>query len=263
MKEGSGTNLRSEATMHDTIAREGAEINSRVIEALDLTKSYGRGESKVEAVAGVSLSVASGEWLSVVGPSGSGKSTLMNLLGLLDRPTSGSYALGGREVSKLKGGELARARRELVGFVFQSYNLLPRQSARENVELPMIYAGVGRRERKRRAMGALERVELTDRASHKPSELSGGQAQRVAIARALANDPALLLADEPTGNLDSVSSEGIMGLFEELNSSGTTLIVVTHDANVATRADRTVEMRDGRAFTGREPDKQCGPGEEL
>ena len=249
--------------MHDTTAREGAEIKSRVIEALDLTKSYGRGESKVEAVAGVSLSVASGEWLSVVGPSGSGKSTLMNLLGLLDRPTSGSYALGGREVSKLKGGELARARRELVGFVFQSYNLLPRQSARENVELPMIYAGVGRRERKRRAMEALERVELTYRASHKPSELSGGQAQRVAIARALANDPALLLADEPTGNLDSVSSEGIMGLFEELNSSGTTLIVVTHDANVATRADRTVEMRDGRAFTGREPDKQRGPGEEL
>ena len=249
--------------MHDTTAREGAEINSRVIEARDLTKTYGRGEGRVEAVAGVSLTVASGEWLSVVGPSGSGKSTLMNLLGLLDRPTSGSYALDGREVSKLKGGELARARRELVGFVFQSYNLLPRQSARENVELPMIYAGVGRRERKRRAMGALERVELTYRASHKPSELSGGQAQRVAIARALANDPALLLADEPTGNLDSVSSEGIMGLFEELNSSGTTLIVVTHDANVATRADRTVEMRDGRAFTGREPDKQRGPGEEL
>ena len=249
--------------MHDTTAREGAEIKSRVIEALDLTKTYGRGESKVEAVAGVSLSVASGEWVSVVGPSGSGKSTLMNLLGLLDRPTSGSYALGGREVSKLKGGELARARRELVGFVFQSYNLLPRRSAQENVELPMIYAGVGRRERKRRAMGALVRVGLTDRTSHKPSELSGGQAQRVAIARALANAPALLLADEPTGNLDSVSSEDIMGLFEELNSLGTTLIVVTHDANVATRADRTVEMRDGRAFTGREPDKQRGPGEEL
>ena len=247
--------------MHDTTAREGAEINSRVIEALDLTKSYGRGESKVEAVAGVSLSVASGEWLSVVGPSGSGKSTLMNLLGLLDRPTSGSYALGGREVSKLKGGELARARRELVGFVFQSYNLLPRQSARENVELPMIYAGVGRRERKRRAMGALERVELTYRASHKPSELSGGQAQRVAIARALANDPAMLLADEPTGNLDSVSSDDIMGLFEELNSSGTTLIVVTHDANVATRADRSVEMRDGKVFTGREPDRRRAAGE--
>ena len=263
MKEGSGTDLRSEATMHDTTAQDGAEGKSRVIEARHLTKTYGRGEGKVEALAGVSLSVASGEWLSVVGPSGSGKSTLMNLLGLLERPTSGSYALGGREVSKLKGGELAHARRELVGFVFQSYNLLPRRSARENVELPMIYAGVGRTERKRWAMGALARVGLTNRARHKPSELSGGQAQRVAIARALANDPALLLADEPTGNLDSVSSEDILGLFEELNSSGTTLIVVTHDANVATRADRTVEMRDGRVFAGREPDKRRGPGDEL
>ena len=247
--------------MHDTTAREGAQRNSPVIEARNLTKTYGRGEGRVEAVAGVSLSVASGEWLSIMGPSGSGKSTLMNLLGLLDRPTSGSYALGGREVSKLKGGELARARRELVGFVFQSYNLLPRQSARENVELPMIYAGAGRRERKRRAMEALERVGLTDRARHKPSELSGGQAQRVAIARALANDPAMLLADEPTGNLDSASSEDVMNLFEELNSSGTTLVVVTHDANVATRADRTVEMRDGRVFTSPEPNGRRGPGD--
>jgi putative ABC transport system ATP-binding protein len=261
MKEGNGTTLRSEATMHDITTREGAERKSRVIEARDLTKTYGRGEGRVEAVAGVSLSVASGEWLSVVGPSGSGKSTLMNLLGLLDRPTSGSYALGGREVSNLKGGELARARRELVGFVFQSYNLLPRRSARENVELPMIYAGVGRRRRKRRAMEALERVGLTDRARHKPSELSGGQAQLVAIARALANDPALLLADEPTGNLDSVSTEDIIGLFEDLNSSGTTLVVVTHDANVATRADRTVEMRDGRVFTSGEPDERRVPGD--
>jgi putative ABC transport system ATP-binding protein len=263
MKEGNGTNLRSEAAMHDTTAREGADGKSLMIEARDLTKTYGRGEGRVEAVASVSLGVASGEWLSVMGPSGSGKSTLMNLLGLLDRPTSGSYALGGREVSKLKGGELARARRELVGFVFQSYNLLPRRSARENVELPMIYAGVGRRERKRRAMEVLERVGLTDRGRHKPSELSGGQAQRVAVARALANDPTLLLADEPTGNLDSVSSEDIMGLFEELNSSGTTLIVVTHDANVATRADRTVEMRDGRAFDGRELDRRRVAGEGL
>src|SRR5215213_3322545 len=249
--------------MHDTTTREGAERKSRVIEARDLTKTYGRGEGRVEAVAGVSLSVASGEWLSVVGPSGSGKSTLLNLLGLLDRPTSGSYALGGREVSKLKGGELARARRELVGFVFQSYNLLPRRSARENIELPMIYAGVGRRERKRRAMEVLERVGLTNRARHKPSELSGGQAQRVAIARALANNPALLLADEPTGNLDSVSSEDLMSLFEELKSSGVTLVVVTHDSNVATHADRTVEIRDGKVFAGREPNKQREPEEEL
>jgi putative ABC transport system ATP-binding protein len=249
--------------MHDTTAQESADGRSRVIEARDLTKTYGRGEGRVEALAGVSLSVASGEWVSVVGPSGSGKSTLMNLLGLLDRPTSGSYALGGREVSKLKGGELARARRELVGFVFQSYNLLPRRNARENIELPMIYAGVGRRERKRRAMKVLERVGLTNRARHKPSELSGGQAQRVAIARALANKPALLLADEPTGNLDSVSSEDLMGLFEELKSSGVTLVVVTHDSNVATHADRTVEIRDGKVFADREPNKQREPEEEL
>jgi putative ABC transport system ATP-binding protein len=262
IREGNDTNLRSEATMHDTTARVGAQRRkSLVIEARDLTKTYGRGESRVEAVADVSLGVASGAWLSVVGPSGSGKSTLMNLLGLLDRPTSGSYALGGREVSKLRGGELARARRELVGFVFQSYNLLSRRTARENIELPMIYAGVGRRERKRRATEALERVGLTDRARHKPSELSGGQQQRVAIARALINDPALLLADEPTGNLDSVSSEDIMSLFQELNSSGTTLIVVTHDASVAARADRTVEMRDGKIFAGGEPDRRDGPGE--
>ena len=263
MKEGNGTNLRSEAAMHDTTAREGADGKSLMIEARDLTKTYGRGEGRVEAVASVSLGVASGEWLSVMGPSGSGKSTLMNLLGLLDRPTSGSYALGGREVSKLKGGELARARRELVGFVFQSYNLLPRRNARENIELPMIYAGVGRRERKRRAMKVLERVGLTNRARHKPSELSGGQAQRVAIARALANNPALLLADEPTGNLDSVSSEDLMGLFEELKSSGVTLVVVTHDRNVATHADRTVEIRDGKVFADREPNKQREPEEEL
>jgi putative ABC transport system ATP-binding protein len=262
IREGNDTNLRSEATMHDTTARVGAQRRkSLVIEARDLTKTYGRGESRVEAVAGVSLGVASGEWLSVVGPSGSGKSTLMNLLGLLDRPTSGSYALGGREVSKLRGGELARARRKLVGFVFQSYNLLSRRTARENIELPMIYAGVGRRERKRRATEALERVGLTERARHKPPELSGGQQQRVAIARALINDPALLLADEPTGNLDSVSSEDIMSLFQELNSSGTTLIVVTHDASVATRADRTVEMRDGKIFAGGEPDRRDGSGE--
>jgi len=249
--------------MHDTPARVSADERSRVIEAWDLTKTYGRGEGRVEALAGVSLSVASGEWVSVVGPSGSGKSTLMNLLGLLDRPTSGSYALGGRDVSRLRGGELARARRELVGFVFQSYNLLPRRSAQENIELPMIYAGVGRRERKKRAMEVLERVGLTNRARHKPSELSGGQAQRVAIARALANNPALLLADEPTGNLDSVSSEDIMGLFEELNSSGTTLIVVTHNTNVATCADRTIEIQDGKVFTGPEPDKRRESGERL
>jgi ABC-type lipoprotein export system ATPase subunit len=182
----------------------------------------------------------------VVGPSGSGKSTLMNLVGLLDRPTSGSYVLDGREVSDLRGGELAKARRELIGFVFQSYNLLPRQSARKNVELPMVYAGVHGAQRKRRALDALERVGLSDRARHRPPELSGGQKQRVAIARALVNRPAILLADEPTGNLDTKSGDEILDLFGELNADGTTLIVVTHDMDVAARADRIVEVRDGR-----------------
>lgn len=230
-----------------------------VIEAKDLTKFYGKGESEVRALDGVSLDVKRGEWVSLIGPSGSGKSTLMNLLGLLDRPTSGSYSLDGREVSKLKGGELSRSRRELVGFVFQSYNLLPRQSARENVELPMLYAGVGRKERRKRSLAALERVGLADRAGHRPTELSGGQMQRVAVARALINEPALILADEPTGNLDSTSSENIMGLFQELHASGVTLMIVTHDEEVAERGDRTVEIRDGTLFVG-EPDSEAAEG---
>ncbi len=219
-----------------------------------MTKTYGRGEGLVEALAGVSLRVEAGEWVSVVGPSGSGKSTLMNLLGLLDRPTSGSYVLDGRDVSRLKGGELAAARRDLIGFVFQSYNLLPRQSAQGNVELPMVYAGVGGKERKRRAREALERVGLADRAHHNPTELSGGQKQRVAVARALVNEPALLLADEPTGNLDTATGEGILDLFEELNAGGVTLMVVTHDENVARRGGRVVEIRDGRVFSDERSD---------
>jgi len=216
------------------------------VRARDLSKVYGRGEGRVEALAGASLDVESGEWVSLVGPSGSGKSTLMNLLGLLDRPTSGSYALGGREVSGLRGGELSRARRELLGFVFQSYNLLLGETALANVELPMVYANVARRERRRRAAEALERVGLSGRTGHRPTELSGGQMQRVAIARALINEPSLLLADEPTGNLDSASSRDIMGLFGELHGSGVTIMVVTHDAEVAGRGGRIVEIRDGR-----------------
>jgi putative ABC transport system ATP-binding protein len=225
----------------------------RVIEAENLARIYGRGENRVEALAGVSLVVERGEWVAVVGPSGSGKSTLMNLLGILDLPTSGRYVLDGREVSGLRGGELAKARRELIGFVFQSYNLLPRQSARKNVELPMVYAGVRGAERKRRALEALERVRLSDRAAHKPPELSGGQKQRVAIARALVNRPAILLADEPTGNLDTKSGEGILDLFGELSADDTTLVVVTHDMEVAARADRIVEVRDGRIVAESEP----------
>ena len=211
-------------------------------------KADGGGEGLVGALAGVSLRVERGEWVSVVGPSGSGKSTLMNLLGLLDRPTSGSYVLDERDVSRLKGGELAAARRDLIGFVFQSYNLLPRQSAQGNVELPMVYAGVGGKERKRRAREALERVGLADRAHHNPTELSGGQKQRVAVARALVNEPALLLADEPTGNLDTATGESILDLFADLNAGGVTLMVVTHDGEVARRGARIVEIRDGRVF---------------
>jgi putative ABC transport system ATP-binding protein len=220
----------------------------KVIEARELTKTYGRGEGRVEALAGVSLDVEPGEWVSVVGPSGSGKSTLMNLLGLLDRPTSGSYVLDGREVSALKGGDLARARRELIGFVFQSYNLLPRESARKNVELPLVYAGSRGAERRKRALAALEKVGLSERAGHRPPELSGGQKQRVAIARALVGRPAMLLADEPTGNLDTRSGEGILDLFGDLNDVGMTLIVVTHDPEVARRGDRIVDIRDGLVF---------------
>ena len=229
---------RSEATAD--VAHE------TVIEAENLTKIYGQDESRVEALADVNLKVEKGEWVAVVGPSGSGKSTLMNLLGLLDSPTFGSYSLNGREVSGLKGSELSRARRDLIGFVFQSYNLLARQTALSNVELPMVYAGLYGVERKNRALDALERVELSNRADHKPPELSGGQKQRVAIARALVNDPAIVLADEPTGNLDTKSGEGIMELFEELQAEGTTLIMVTHDMEVADRAERIVEVRDGR-----------------
>jgi putative ABC transport system ATP-binding protein len=218
----------------------------RVIEARELTKVYGLRENRVEAVAGTNMNIESSEWIAIVGPSGSGKSTLMHLIGLLDRPTSGSYTLNGRDVSQLRGNELARARRDLIGFVFQSYNLLPRESALKNVELPMVYAGVGRKERRKRALGLLERVGLSERAHHRPPELSGGQMQRVAIARALVNGPVLLLADEPTGNLDTASGAEILDLFGELNASGVTVVVVTHDPEVAARAQRIVELRDGR-----------------
>ncbi len=218
----------------------------RVIEARELTKVYGRRENRVEALAGMSMNVEPGEWIAIMGPSGSGKSTLMNLIGLLDRPTSGNYVLDGRDVSGLRGGELASARRNLIGFVFQSYNLLPRETALANVELPMVYAGVGRKERRKRALGVLERVGLSERAHHRPPELSGGQMQRVAIARALVNGPVLLLADEPTGNLDTASGVEILDLFGELNASGVTVVVVTHDPEVAARAQRIVELRDGR-----------------
>jgi putative ABC transport system ATP-binding protein len=216
-----------------------------LIEVADMKKVYGEGAAAVEALKGVSLTIHQGEFLAIMGPSGSGKSTFMHLLGCLDHPTSGSYRLAGQEVSGLSRDELALVRGRQIGFVFQSFNLLSRTSARENVELPMLYAGVPREKRDERARTILEQVGLAARMDHKPNELSGGQQQRVAIARALANQAPLLMADEPTGNLDSASSVEIMTLFQRLNKEGITVVVVTHANEIAAWASRIVTFRDG------------------
>jgi putative ABC transport system ATP-binding protein len=215
------------------------------INVLNVTKIYSLGEVKVEALRGVSFTIERGEYVAIMGPSGSGKSTLMNLLGCLDRPTAGSYFLDGTDVSTLGDDALAAIRLKKLGFVFQGFNLLARTSAMKNVALPLFYAGVGTRARNEMATVRLREVGLGDRTGHKPSELSGGQQQRVAIARALVNDPAVLLADEPTGNLDSQTSEELMSLFEQLNQGGRTIIMVTHDENVASHAKRVVRLKDG------------------
>ena len=217
----------------------------KVIETKDLTKIYQMGEIEVHALCGVSVDVLKGEMISIMGPSGSGKSTLMNILGCLDRPTGGEYLLDGQLVSKMKDDELAIVRNQKVGFVFQSFNLLPRSSALANVELPLRYAGITSG-RKNRAREMLEAVGLGDRVNHRPTELSGGQQQRVAIARALVNDPAILMADEPTGNLDSKSGREIMDLILALNANfGTTIIIVTHDPEIAKETQRVVSLYDG------------------
>jgi len=217
-----------------------------VIRTEDLRKEYVLGAEVVRALRGVNLVVERNEYVAIMGPSGSGKSTLMNLIGCLDTPTSGEYWLNGTPVAKLSDDELARIRNKEIGFVFQTFNLLPRATALHNVELPLIYAGVGARERRERAAAMLERVGLGHRLDHKPSELSGGQRQRVAIARALVNRPAILLADEPTGNLDSQTSDEIMQLFDTLHAEGQTIILVTHEHDIAAYAHRQIVLRDGQ-----------------
>ncbi|OGA55739.1 MAG: macrolide ABC transporter ATP-binding protein [Betaproteobacteria bacterium RIFCSPLOWO2_12_FULL_65_14] len=217
-----------------------------LIHTKDLVKVYRMGDVEVHALAGVSVEIAAGDFVAVMGPSGSGKSTFMNLIGCLDRPTSGEYLLGGKRVSEMAGDQLAAVRNRHVGFVFQHFNLLARTPALENVELPLVYAGVSRDERRKRSLKLLERVGLGDRAHHHPAQLSGGQQQRVAIARALVTEPLIILADEPTGALDSHTSLEIMGLFQSLNRQGMTVLVVTHEADVARFARRILRFRDGR-----------------
>ncbi len=217
-----------------------------LIETVDLWKSYQMGEEQIHALRGVSIQIDRGEYVAIMGPSGSGKSTLMNLIGCLDTPSKGSYLLNGKQVSQMDDNELARIRNEEIGFVFQTFNLLPRATALRNVELPLVYAGIPAKEREQRAKAALDKVELSTRMSHRPNELSGGQRQRVAIARALVNNPSILLADEPTGNLDSKTGIEIMGLFERLHAAGNTIVLVTHEPEVAAYAHRAIHIRDGQ-----------------
>jgi putative ABC transport system ATP-binding protein len=230
-------------------------MSGPILELDAVGKTYATGSLEVTALRDVNLSIAEGEYVAVMGPSGSGKSTLMHILGCLDVPTVGAYRLAGTDVSGMSELELAQVRNKRIGFVFQQFNLLPSLSACRNVELPLCYSGVGRAERRVRALAALDRVGLADRVEHRPGELSGGQQQRVAVARALVGDPALILADEPTGNLDSHSSEDVMSLLDELHNAGRTIVLITHEPSVAERAGRIVRIRDGRVES---PDRLVG-----
>jgi putative ABC transport system ATP-binding protein len=240
-----GQKMPAEMTETDFYRQDLVDIGV-VIRTQELTKTYEMGAEQIHALQGVDLEIRKGEYVAIMGPSGSGKSTLMNLIGCLDSPTSGKYWLAGRLVSELDDDELAHIRNKEIGFVFQTFNLLPRATALHNVELPLIYNGTPAEERAEKAKMALQRVDLTPRMMHRPNELSGGQRQRVAIARALVNDPSILLADEPTGNLDSKTGEEIMNLFENLHRQGNTIILVTHEMDIAQHAHRVIFIRDGK-----------------